>query len=78
MFRYNPALKEEGKNPFTLDSKTPDMSLYQGFLKGEVRYTSLALKNPAKAEKMFAKSEQFAVEKYQHLQRLVALYSVEE
>ena len=78
MFRYNPALKEEGKNPFSLDSKAPDMTQYQNFLKGEVRYTSLALKNPEKAQRMFAKSEQFAVEKYEHLQRLIALYAVEE
>ena len=78
LFRYNPALKAEGKNPFSLDSKTPDMSLYQGFLKGEVRYTSLALKNPDRAADLFAKSEKNAVDKYAHLQRLIALYSVEE
>ena len=78
LFRYNPALKEEGKNPFSLDSKTPDMSQYQDFLKGEVRYTSLALKNPERAADLFAKSEKNAVDKYAHLQRLVALYSVEE
>ncbi len=42
LYRYNPALKEQGKNPFILDSKEPDTSLFQDFLKGEVRYTSLA------------------------------------
>ena len=41
LYRYNPMLELEGKNPFTLDSKEPDWSKFQDFLKGEVRYTSL-------------------------------------
>ena len=41
LYRYNPALEEQGKNPFTLDSKEPDWSKFQDFLKGEVRFASL-------------------------------------
>ena len=41
LYRFNPALAEEGKNPFTLDSKEPDWSKFQEFIKGEVRYSSL-------------------------------------
>jgi len=77
LFRYNPGAEAEGKNPFTLDSKTPEFAEYQNFLSGEVRYTSLKLKNPEKAEVMFAKSESNAVAKYEHLQKLIALYSKE-
>ena len=77
MFRYNPLLAAEGKNPFSLDSKAPSGS-YQDFLKGEVRYTSLALKNPEKAQELFDKAEESAKAKYAHLKKLVALYSTEE
>ena len=77
LFRYNPALEAEGKNPFSLDSKAPTGN-YQEFLKGEVRYTSLALKNPERAEELFQRAEDAAKDKYAHLQKLVALYSKEE
>ena len=77
-FRYDPRLAAEGKNAFILDSKAPNMENYQAFLNGEVRYNSLARSNPAKAEALFAKSEQLAKEKYAHLQKLVALYGAEE
>ena len=77
LFRYNPALEAEGKNPFSLDSKAPTGN-YQEFLKGEVRYTSLALKNPERAEELFERAEDAAKDKYAHLQKLVALYSKEE
>ena len=77
LFRYNPALEAEGKNPFSLDSKAPTGD-YQEFLKGEVRYTSLALKNPERAEELFERAEDAAKDKYAHLQKLVALYSKEE
>ena len=76
-FRYNPALKEEGKNPFSLDSKEPTES-YQDFIKGEVRYTSLALKNPERADELFKQSQANAEARYEHLKRLVALYATEE
>ena len=73
-FRYDPRREEAGENPFQLDSKAPTGD-YQGFLKGEVRYTSLALKNPARAEELFAKSEANAKAKYEHLLKLKEVYS---
>ncbi len=77
MFRYNPALKAEGKNPFTLDSKAPTGD-YKEFLKGEVRYTSLALKNPKRAEVLFEKAAENAKERYKYLTRLSSLYAPDE
>ena len=77
LFRFNPALAEEGQNPFSLDSKAPSES-YQEFIKGEVRYSSLALKNPERAQKLFDQSEANAAAKYAHLSKLVALYAAEE
>ena len=70
LFRFDPRKKEEGKNPFMLDSKQPTAD-YQEFLKKEVRYTSLMLQNPERAEELFKKAEQEAEEKYQHLKSLV-------
>jgi len=73
LFRYNPALIAEGKNPFTLDSKEPAGG-YQEFLMNEARYSSLTRSFPERAEKLFAKSEEAAKERYEHLMRLKALY----
>ena len=53
LWRYNPALEAEGKNPFTLDSKEPDWSGFQDFLKGEVRYASVMKQYPQEAEELF-------------------------
>ena len=64
LYRYNPLLKEEGKNPFILDSKAPTGS-FREFLLGEVRYASLAKVQPEKAEELFAQAEKEAKEKYQ-------------
>ena len=64
LYRYNPLLKEEGKNPFILDSKAPTGS-FREFLLGEVRYASLAKLQPDKAEELFAQAEEEAKEKYQ-------------
>ena len=69
-FRYNPAA--EG-NKFTLDSKAPTES-YREFLDGEVRYNALMRANPERAEKLFAQSEQYAKERYEYLNKLIALY----
>ncbi|MDD3253715.1 MAG: pyruvate:ferredoxin (flavodoxin) oxidoreductase [Lachnospiraceae bacterium] len=69
-FRYNPA----GEKKFSLDSKAPKMEGYQDFLKGEVRYASLAMKNPERAAKLFAKNEEEAKERYDYLTKLVTLY----
>ena len=77
MFRYNPALKAEGKNPFTLDSK-PATGSYQDFLRGEARYARLAQQFPERAEQLFARSEANAKAKYERLERLVKLYAPDE
>ena len=69
-FRFNP----DAENKFTLDSKTPKGD-YQEFLKGEVRYSSLALKDPERAAKLFAKNEEDAKERFSYLEKLVTLYS---
>ena len=62
-FRYNPALKAEGKNPFVLDSKEPTEN-YIDFIKGENRYNRLAQQFPDRAETLFARAEEAAKEKY--------------
>ncbi len=73
MFRYNPALKAEGKTPFTLDSKEPTAS-YIDFIKSETRYSRLAAQFPERAEELFAQAEAKAKEKYNRLTKLAALY----
>ena len=70
-FRYNPA---GGDKKFTLDSKEPTGD-YQEFLKGEVRYASLALKNKERAAKLDAQNEQDARDRYAHLLKLVEMYN---
>jgi len=76
-FRYNPALKAEGKDAFILDSKEPTES-YQDFLDGEVRYNSLKRSNPEKAARLFDMSEAQAKERYEYLKKLITLYSAEK
>ena len=76
-FRFNPALKVEGKPAFTLDSKAPEGD-YQEFLNGEVRYNSLMRSNPEKAKRLFAKNESEAKERYAYLNKLITLYGSEE
>ncbi|MFI3313751.1 MAG: thiamine pyrophosphate-dependent enzyme, partial [Eubacteriales bacterium] len=75
MFRYNPALKGEGKNPFTLDSKAPAGG-YQEFLMNEARYSSLTRSFPDRASELFAKSEENAKDRYNYLLKLKALHEV--
>ncbi len=60
LYRYNPALEGTDKNPFTLDSKEPDWSKFQDFLKGEVRFSSLYKMYPDSAEELLQKTEEFA------------------
>ncbi len=69
LYRYNPALKAEGKNPFTLDSKSPTGD-FQEFLMGENRYASLQLSFPEKAEELYAKAQSDAEERLQNYQKL--------
>lgn len=71
-WRHNPLLEAEGKNPFELDSKEPDWSLFQAFLKSEVRYTSLMKSFPAEAEDLFKKAEENAKWRYNTYIRLAA------
>ncbi|MBE6866321.1 MAG: 4Fe-4S dicluster domain-containing protein, partial [Ruminococcaceae bacterium] len=73
LFRYNPALKAEGKNPFSLDSKAPKGG-YQEFLMNEARYARLAASNPERAADLFAKNEKAAMDRYDYLNRLIELY----
>ncbi|MBV4424195.1 pyruvate:ferredoxin (flavodoxin) oxidoreductase [Clostridium tyrobutyricum] len=73
LFSFNPLLKAEGKNPFTLTSKPGD-GTYQDFLNNETRYTRLKRAFPDRAEKLFDESEKSAKERYDHLLRLVELY----
>ena len=77
MFRYNPALKAEGKNPFALDSK-PATADYKDFIMGEARYSSLTRSFPERAEKLFDKAAETAKARRAHLEKLVKLYGTEE
>jgi len=73
MFRYNPALKAEGKNPMSIDSKEPTAS-YVDFIKSENRYSRLAAAFPERAAELFEKAEKTAKAKYEHLKKLEELY----
>ena len=73
LWHYNPQLEEQGKNPFVLDSKEPDWSKFQDFLKREVRYTSLQKASPAEAEELFQAAEQNAKWRYNGYKRLAAI-----
>ena len=69
IFRFDPRLADEGKNPFMLDGKAPTES-YRDFIMGEVRYNSLTRSFPERAEELFEKAEKVAAEKYEHLEKL--------
>jgi pyruvate-ferredoxin/flavodoxin oxidoreductase len=69
-YRFNPALEAEGKNPFQLDSKEPDFSLFQDFLKSEMRYTSLMKSFPAEAVELFEAAQDNAKWRYNNYKRL--------
>ncbi|MCJ7447000.1 MAG: pyruvate:ferredoxin (flavodoxin) oxidoreductase [Bacteroidales bacterium] len=73
LYRYNPLLEIEGKNPFTLDSKEPDWSKFQGFLNSEVRYTSLVKSFPGEAEVLFKAAEENSKWRYKSYQRLATM-----
>ncbi len=77
MFRYNPALKAEGKNPFALDSK-PATADYKDFIMGEARYSSLTRSFPERAEQLFDQAAETAKARRAHLEKLVKLYGTEE
>ena len=76
LLRFNPQLAEEGKNPLIIDSKEATEN-YRDFLMGEVRYNSLSLRFPERAEELFTKSEEMAKERYEHLKALQKSYDEE-
>jgi pyruvate-ferredoxin/flavodoxin oxidoreductase len=75
LFRFNPSLKAEGKNPFTLDSKPGNKENYRPFLLNEARYSALTRSFPERAETLFTEAEDKSVERYEHLLRLKDLYA---
>ena len=77
LFRFNPAAKAEGKNPFTLDSKAPAGG-YQEFLMNEARYSSLTRSFPDRAKELFALNEETANKRYDKLTRMVKMYGNED
>ncbi len=77
LFRFNPALAAEGKNPFALDSKAPAGG-YRDFLMNEARYARLTREFPERSEVLFARNEEAAKERYAHLMKLIDLYKAEE
>lgn len=70
LYHFNPELSEKGENPFSLDSKEPDWSKFQDFLKGEVRFSSLVKLFPEKATELLEKTEEFAKIRYNSYKRL--------
>ncbi len=70
LWRYNPELEKEGKNPFTLDSKEPDWDKFEDFLKGEVRYASVLKQYPEEAAQLFAAAKENAQWRYNNYRRL--------
>ncbi|MBC5717512.1 pyruvate:ferredoxin (flavodoxin) oxidoreductase [Flintibacter faecis] len=76
LFRFNPDLKAQGKNPFTLDSKAPAGG-YQEFLMNEARYSSLTRSFPERAKELFALNEETAKKRYDKLTRMVKMYGEE-
>ncbi len=70
LYRYNPALEAEGKNPMQLDSKEPQWDKFQDFLKGEVRYTTLLKQFPAEATELFVAAEENAKWRYAGYKRM--------
>ena len=73
LYRFNPQLEEEGKNPFQYDSKEPDWSKFQDFLGGEVRYTALKKSFPAEANQLFQAAEDNAKWRYRSYQRMAQM-----
>ncbi|HCY43366.1 MAG TPA: pyruvate:ferredoxin (flavodoxin) oxidoreductase [Prolixibacteraceae bacterium] len=79
LYRHNPLLEEEGKNPFVLDSNAPDWSKFQSFLVGEARYSSLKKAFPEVADELFAAAEENAKWRYNGYKRMASMdYAVAE
>ena len=73
LWRYNPALEAEGKNPFQLDSKEPQWDKFQDYLKGEVRFLSVLKQYPDEAEELFAACQEMAKKRYQSYVRMTKM-----
>ena len=73
LWRFNPALEEEGKNPFSLDSKEPNWEGFQDYLKGEVRFASVMKQYPTEAADLFAACEDMAKKRYASYKRMAAM-----
>ena len=73
LWRFNPALEEEGKNPFSLDSKEPNWDNFQNFLKGEVRFASVMKQYPNEAADLFNACEAMAKKRYQSYIRMTKM-----
>jgi pyruvate-ferredoxin/flavodoxin oxidoreductase len=73
LYRYNPLLEKEGKNPLILDSKEPQWDTYEDFLMGEVRYATLTKSNPEAAKELFKKNKEEAQRRWKQYQRLASL-----
>jgi pyruvate-ferredoxin/flavodoxin oxidoreductase len=78
LYRYNPALEEQGKNPFVIDSKEPNWDLYDQFLMNERRYAQLKQINPEHAEELLANNKREAQRRYTYYKRLEAMTYGEE
>jgi pyruvate-ferredoxin/flavodoxin oxidoreductase len=76
LFRFNPGLVAEGKSPYTLDSKAPNLGVYRDFLMNETRYSMLTRSFPERADMLFARSEADAKKRYDELVGLVDFYAV--
>ena len=72
LYRYNPGLREEGKNPFKLDSGKPEAD-FREFLMSEVRFASLMKQDPALAERLFREAGEEALERYERYKRMETL-----
>ncbi|MCI7344647.1 MAG: hypothetical protein MSH33_12040, partial [Fusobacterium necrophorum] len=78
IFRYNPLLEAEGKNPLILDSKEPKWELYQDYLMGETRYLTLMKTNPIEAKALFEKNQWDSQRRWRQYKRLASLDFSEE
>jgi pyruvate-ferredoxin/flavodoxin oxidoreductase len=70
LWRYDPRLEEQGKNPFQLDSKEPNWDDFQAFLEGEVRYLSLKKVKPAEAQELYDAAKKAAQRRYKTYVRM--------
>ena len=73
LYRFNPELAKQGKNPLQVDSKDPEWNKFQDFLKGEVRYTTLMKQFPERAEKLFKMNEAQAMKRWNYYKKLSSL-----